>query len=220
MLLALAWTVGSFDAISYLSLQHVFTANMTGNTILLGLALGQGQWLTAVRAAAAFVGFALGVEAGSLIVRRDKDHHWSPAVTINFGLEALLLLSFVLLWEAEGGEGRGAVLYGLIALAALAMGMQSAAMRHLKLPGITTTAITGTLTSLMTALTGRTRLAPERSADERDPLGLQVLILAIYGLAAGATGWLEPRGLILPLLPLAAIVGVVSGGVILARRTP
>ena len=31
------------DAVSYLMLGRVFTANMTGNTVLLGLALVQGQ---------------------------------------------------------------------------------------------------------------------------------------------------------------------------------
>jgi uncharacterized membrane protein YoaK (UPF0700 family) len=43
-LLALTWAAGSVDAISYLGLGHVFTAMMTGNTVLLGLALAQGGW--------------------------------------------------------------------------------------------------------------------------------------------------------------------------------
>ena len=34
---------GSTDAISYLGLGRVFTANMTGNLVLLGVAIGQGQ---------------------------------------------------------------------------------------------------------------------------------------------------------------------------------
>lgn len=215
MLLLLAWTAGSLDAISYLRLQHIFTANMTGNTVLLGLAVGQGQWLAAVRSAAAFAGFALGVAAGSRIVRRGEDHGWSPAVTASFGLEALLLLGFVLLWEAEGGGAEGASLYGLIALAALAMGMQSAAVRHLKFPGIVTTYITGTLTSTVTALI---REPGPRRVPKRSSLTLRVLVLIVYGLAAGATGWLEPHALILPLLPLAAMLGVVTGSFILAGR--
>src|SRR3989454_10880597 len=43
MVLMLTWAAGSVDAISYLALDHVFTANMTGNTVLLGLAIGQGH---------------------------------------------------------------------------------------------------------------------------------------------------------------------------------
>jgi len=46
MLLALTWGAGTIDAISYLGLGHVFTAMMTGNTVLLGLALAEREALT------------------------------------------------------------------------------------------------------------------------------------------------------------------------------
>ena len=48
MILILAWAAGSLDAIGYLGLGHVFTANMTGNAVLLGLALGQGYGVAAL----------------------------------------------------------------------------------------------------------------------------------------------------------------------------
>jgi hypothetical protein len=47
LVLVLAGTAGCVDAISYLGLGHVFTANMTGNTVLLGVSLGQLQWRAA-----------------------------------------------------------------------------------------------------------------------------------------------------------------------------
>jgi len=43
LLLLLACVAGSVDAVSYVGLGHVFTANMTGNTVLLGLALGHAE---------------------------------------------------------------------------------------------------------------------------------------------------------------------------------
>lgn len=43
MLVLLSLAAGCVDAVSYLGLNHVFTANMTGNTVLLGIALGQAQ---------------------------------------------------------------------------------------------------------------------------------------------------------------------------------
>jgi len=43
LLLLLACAAGAIDAISYLGLGRVFTANMTGNTVLLGLALVQAD---------------------------------------------------------------------------------------------------------------------------------------------------------------------------------
>ena len=39
LLLGLTWAAGFVDAVSYLGLGNVFTANMTGNTMLLGIAL-------------------------------------------------------------------------------------------------------------------------------------------------------------------------------------
>ena len=38
LLLALTFAAGSVDALSYVGLSRVFTANMTGNAVLLGLA--------------------------------------------------------------------------------------------------------------------------------------------------------------------------------------
>ncbi len=58
------------DAISYLGLGRVFTANMTGNTVLLALAAVQGEARSTVRSVAALLGFAAGAAAGALIVRR------------------------------------------------------------------------------------------------------------------------------------------------------
>jgi uncharacterized membrane protein YoaK (UPF0700 family) len=47
LLLVLTWAAGSVDAISFLALGRVFTANMTGNTVLLGLHLAQEQGVRA-----------------------------------------------------------------------------------------------------------------------------------------------------------------------------
>jgi hypothetical protein len=44
-LLALTFTTGLVDAVSYLALGRVFTANMTGNVVLLGFGIaGSGGW--------------------------------------------------------------------------------------------------------------------------------------------------------------------------------
>src|SRR5712691_993515 len=71
MLLALTWAAGSVDAISYLGLGHVFTAMMTGNTVLLGLALAQGEVWAVLRSIIALVGFAAGAAVSAL---RSEEH--------------------------------------------------------------------------------------------------------------------------------------------------
>jgi hypothetical protein len=81
MLLLLTGAAGSVDAISYLGLGHDFTAMMTGNTALLGLALGQGHILAAWRSILALLGFAAGVASGATVVHRDsRQGDWPPAV--------------------------------------------------------------------------------------------------------------------------------------------
>jgi Protein of unknown function (DUF1275) len=44
-LIVLTFTTGLVDAVSYLGLGHVFTANMTGNVVLLGFGLAGGTGL-------------------------------------------------------------------------------------------------------------------------------------------------------------------------------
>jgi uncharacterized membrane protein YoaK (UPF0700 family) len=94
MLLLLTLAAASVDAISYLGLGHVFTAMMTGNTVLLGLALAQGEALAALRSILALIGFAIGVFAGAIIVERESyPAEWPAAVTAALAFETIILAS-------------------------------------------------------------------------------------------------------------------------------
>src|SRR5450755_3451543 len=87
-LLILTLVAGSVDAVSYLGLGRVFTANMTGNLVLLGLAIGQGQALEALRSVVAFVGFAAGAGVGGWVVGGGQGgEHWPSRVTLVLGVE-------------------------------------------------------------------------------------------------------------------------------------
>ena len=56
-LLTLTFTTGLIDGASYLGLGHVFTANMTGNVVLLGFGPAGGMGLPVI----ALLAFAMGV---------------------------------------------------------------------------------------------------------------------------------------------------------------
>ena len=62
-LMILTTTTGVIDAISFVGLGHVFTANMTGNVVFIGFALGGAHELSIHRSLAAFAAFATGVLA-------------------------------------------------------------------------------------------------------------------------------------------------------------
>jgi uncharacterized membrane protein YoaK (UPF0700 family) len=157
LLVALALTSGYVDAVSYLGLGAVFTSNMTGNTVLLGLALAQSRGLAGLRSGVALVGFVVGVAIGAPIVRRAAKSEWPRAVTVACVVEFVVLLALAIWGALLGHRPVGAAVYPLIALSAIAMGLQSVAVRALGVPGVVTTYITGTWVSLiaevMTVLT-------------------------------------------------------------------
>ena len=53
----LAWAAGGLNALSFLGLGNVFSTNMTGNTVLLSIALAQGDGPAALRSGIALLGF-------------------------------------------------------------------------------------------------------------------------------------------------------------------
>jgi uncharacterized membrane protein YoaK (UPF0700 family) len=233
MFLVLAFSAGSVDAISYLGLGHVFTAMMTGNVVLLGLALAQGEVLAALRSIIALVGFGIGVFAGAIIVERESQPvEWPAAVTGAFVFETVILALFAAISFLSEGT-RSGVVYLLIILLAFAMGIQSAAVRRLGVPGIATTYITGTLTSLMFDLLGWLRLvaaqlpvakSSEKRSVGRIPwdqrVGLLAGVITLYCLGAFAGGILQVHSssALASLLPLAAIMLVVVNAVIRQRH--
>ena len=126
---------------------------MTGNTVLFGIALAQGDWSSMLRSLIAMVGFSLGVIVGALLVRFNANRRkqvWMPEVTQALLVEACILLVFALGWTLARPIVAGSPIANLlIGVSALAMGQQSIAVLNLGLPGITTTYITGTITTLM-----------------------------------------------------------------------
>jgi len=158
MILLLAWAAGSVDAISYLALGHVFTANMTGNTLLMGMNAGIGRHAEALRSATALVGYLFGVAVGALLAKSEnRREKWTAGVTATLALETLVLGAFGVAWYFTGSTEASKPWYTLIAASGLTMGLQSVAVRQLGIPGIVTTYITGTLTSLVSGFVAHVR---------------------------------------------------------------
>jgi uncharacterized membrane protein YoaK (UPF0700 family) len=199
MLVMLSLAAGCVDAVGYLGLGHIFVANMTGNTVLFGLALGQAKGQAALRAIVALGGFIVGVGVGAVIVGPEgEEATWPPAVTAALTVELVVLVMLAAGWFLASSEPAGGVVYALICLLALAMGIQSAAVRRLGVPGVATTYITGTLTSLTEAAIGRLRPAVYAAVSEE-----------------ARAEWPSARGLVLPAdVWLAYGTGAIIVGVI------
>jgi uncharacterized membrane protein YoaK (UPF0700 family) len=151
-LLVLTAVSGVVDAIAFLALGRVFTANMTGNLVLFAISVGQGAWSGALRSTVAFAGFAAGAYLGGRGPRPEPDAFWPRGATRLLAIELGLLVLFAGGWLLTDQHPHDAEVYLLIVAAALAMGLQSAAASRLHVAGVTTTYVTGTLAGLMTEM--------------------------------------------------------------------
>ncbi|MFD1952126.1 YoaK family protein [Sphingomonas arantia] len=150
LMLTLSVATGLVDAISVLGLGKVFTANMTGNVVFLGFATAGTPNFHAPSYVVAIGAFLIGALAAG---RTGRAHADKP---LRRWLLVAALVEAGLLWiaaavatgfdvAAQSPDGR---LYAIIALTAVTMGFRNATIRQLKIPDLTTTVLTLTLTGL------------------------------------------------------------------------
>jgi uncharacterized membrane protein YoaK (UPF0700 family) len=176
-LLVLTFTTGLVDAVSYLALGRVFTANMTGNIVLLGFGIAGSEGLPVVAPLVSLAAFLAGAGAGGLLVKRTGERH--PAlVTRALGTETFLLaVAAVVAATATIRPGHVSG-YALIALMASAMGIRNATVRRIAVPDLTTTVLTMTLTGF----------AAESRAAGGSGKGSVRRLAAVVAMLAGAIG--------------------------------
>lgn len=151
--IALTAVAGSVDAIGYILLYRVFTANMTGNTVAIGMGVVQGDWSLAVRRGFIIPMFLIGMLWSRVIAHLGYRRHWRHSASVLFGSEALLLACFavaglLLLPDGRIERSTGSIYFLLVALPALAMGVQNASLSHFGPLSVRTTHVTGNLATL------------------------------------------------------------------------
>jgi uncharacterized membrane protein YoaK (UPF0700 family) len=145
-LLVLTFTTGVVDAASYLGLGHVFTANMTGNIVLLGFGIAGSGGLPVVAPLVSLLAFLCGSVlgarlAGTLSLRA---LHLSRSLLTEVAVvaaAALLAIAVTVTPDALSGDL-------VIALLAFGMGVRNATVKRIGFPDLTTTVLTMTLTGL------------------------------------------------------------------------
>ncbi|MFI9612125.1 YoaK family protein [Streptomyces sp. NPDC052023] len=147
LMLTLTVVTGLVDAVSYVSLGHVFVANMTGNVVFLGFALAGEESLSALASVASMAAFLLGALAGGRLGSRFAAHR-GHLLTSATAAQTVLVAVTVVVAALSGGRVTTGVQYTLIVLLGIAMGLQNAVARRLGVPDLTTTVLTLTLTGL------------------------------------------------------------------------
>ncbi len=210
----LTGTTGVLDATSFLDLGRTFTANMTGNVLLLaftlsGTPLGGGS--TTGSFVIALVGFVTGALVGAAAAgRRGR----GARLHVGLGVE-LVAVAAALAVSLSGPVdvvGRRDV---VVALLAFAMGVQNATVRRMAVPEANTTVLTTSLGSLAADVV--TFGLPTPSAGRRAatvgciflgvfvgavlqrhgvgwPLGVALALVTLAGGALAVAGWPAPDG--------------------------
>ncbi|MBH1933337.1 DUF1275 domain-containing protein [Streptomyces sp. AV19] len=204
-LLALTVAAGAVDAVSFLGLGHVFTANMTGNVVFLGFSAAGAAGFSVPASGLAVGGFLVGALLGGrfgVVMEGRPRRLWIGGA---LAAEALLVGAAAALATGPGGEGRR---YAVISVLALAMGLRVATVRRLAVPDMMTVILTRTLTGLA---------ADSRPAGGTDPyLGRRVGSVLAMALGAAAGAWLVNRhGPVWPLALTAGGVALLASGTLL-----
>jgi uncharacterized membrane protein YoaK (UPF0700 family) len=150
-LLTLTFTTGLVDAVSYLGLGRVFTANMTGNVVLLGFGIAGAGGLPVISPLVSLIAFVAGAAIGGLLAGQLADRHLLHLGASTLAEASLIALAAVL---AATAHPRPNAFSGdvVVALLAFAMGVRNATVRRLAVPDLTTTVLTMTLTALASDL--------------------------------------------------------------------
>ncbi|MFD8421588.1 YoaK family protein [Streptomyces sp. NPDC059466] len=201
VLLGLTVVSGLIDAVSYLGLGHVFTANMTGNVVVLGFAAAGAPGFSVWHTLTSLACFLVGAAAGGRVAVRFGGRSRRSWARVTLAVEAVLVGGCAAVaFTAPGATG---TTYTLIAVTAFAMGLRNATVRKLGVPDLTTTVLTMTLTGLAADA------AVGAGAGSRSPRRAASVVAMAVGALLGA--WLVlHHGLGIPLLIAAVATGVLA----------
>jgi uncharacterized membrane protein YoaK (UPF0700 family) len=171
--------------VGYVTMGGVFAANMTGNTVLAGIALAQRHWLDAWAHLAPLVAFFAGAMIARLLVRLSR----TPAASLLVEAAILAIVGFLPIGPETA-----------VLIVALAMGVQASAITHFAGSAVSTVVITSTMARGAEAVLDR--LWP---GGERAPTAVtnrRLLALTWVGYLGGAA----IGALLLPILAYPLVV--------------
>jgi uncharacterized membrane protein YoaK (UPF0700 family) len=199
---------GAADSICFLALGKVFSAFMTGNLVFLGIgavdAFKPGG-PNLVRVVIGIAAFSVGVFVATGVIRHARRSRVA-ARGLSWSLGAILAaqVAFAAGWIAVSGHPSFTFTTVLVAVEAVAMGMQSGAIGSLGVKAVFTTAATATLINLA-------REAADRRVSDTNPARLlRILVCLIAGAAAGAVLLVSARtyAALVPVLATALAIGM------------
>jgi uncharacterized membrane protein YoaK (UPF0700 family) len=183
---------GIADAVGYITMGGVFAANMTGNTVLAGIAAAQRNYTDAWHHLAPLLAFFLGAMLSRLLLR--LSHRPTAGLLVEAAL--LAVVGFLPISPEPA-----------VLVLAVAMGVQASAITHFSGNAVSTVVVTSTLAR--TADTLLDRLWPGEKEALPVVANLPLLALTWVGYLAGAVaGALLLVAMPYPLLVPVALLGL------------
>lgn len=199
---ALTAVGGYVDCFGYLTLSQVYTAQMSGNTVLIAVHGGRGETASALVHAYTIGVFMLGLLASGIGIEIGLRRGMRRVLALALIIEAACLAA-ILVWGAPllAAHDVGTAdaprwpLYLLIALTAVAMGTQNTSLRMAGILAVFTTHVTGTLTRLSEQLIAFAlpREGGRRSRRDLTRAGFSAALWLAFFLGALAASELLPR---------------------------
>lgn len=209
LVVALTFNAGATDAIGFLALGGAFTSVMTGNLVLFGISVADGDGGLAWHTATAIACFIFGCVIGARLAgpARAGDPVWPPSVTRALLVEFAVFTAYAMGWWALHGRPHGGAQLALLAVNAVGLGIQSSTVQRFGVAGLSTTYMTGTLTTLVSRLSSGHRVRDIKDSGQ--------LLVALVAGASVSTLVNHIAPIIAPALQLASIGGVL---VVASRR--
>jgi uncharacterized membrane protein YoaK (UPF0700 family) len=146
LMLALTFSTGVVDAVGYLGLDRVFTGNMTGNVVILAMALTGAGGLPIIGPLIALACFLAGAAAAGRVFKNIPAGWYVRTTVLLSAVAALLVIASVL--DIAIHVRTEALAYVVTGMLGLAMGAQAGSARHIGVADVTTVVVTSTLVGL------------------------------------------------------------------------
>jgi uncharacterized membrane protein YoaK (UPF0700 family) len=148
LMLTLSFSTGIVDAVGYLGLDRVFTANMTGNVVILAMGLTGAGGLPVIGPVVALAGFVVGAMIAGRVLRGMPTGWGARDTGLLTVVAVLLVVAFVPTVLAGSSPYPPWIALSVTGLLGSAMGMQAGTARHIAVADVTTVVITSTLAAL------------------------------------------------------------------------
>jgi len=204
--IGMGFLAGYVDTLGFTALFGLFTAHVTGNFVLIAVALADpGQTPTLLKLLA-FPAFILGVAAARLLVA-NCERRGKPAVKPTYVLQLVLLIGFMVCGMLAEPVGRQAGVLAMAAglLGAAAMGAHSAASKLLLSHLAPTSMMTGNVTQLVIDTVDRLRGAADAATKARCSKFFWPVLAFALGCGMAAFAYLAV-GFVALIVPVAILV--------------